>query len=170
MKKHFCGLCLWTIILLAVMPQTAFSEQTGPGGAAQFVGDGGKATQTQTQISDLASVRAESSAYMEEVLNAASRNKKKPYLYQKGQYLIIGNDRVAAVFHSANNELAGIVDIYNGGYMLAYGNGPIWKMTLAESAKNQQAFQHGKAPMDLWKLPVPKQASPRIAAVGAELN
>jgi len=35
------------------------------------------------------------------------------------------------VFRAANNELVGIVDIHNGGRMLAYGDNPLWKLTMA---------------------------------------
>ena len=133
MKKHFYGLYLWTIIWLATIPQfvTADMEpvQIGAGGAAEFTGEAGQAP--QAEVSELDVSVAEASAYREDVLMTAANNKKGPYLYQKGEFLIIGNDRVAAVFRSANNELAGLIDVGNGGVMLAYGNGPLWRMTFS---------------------------------------
>lgn len=114
MRTCFCGLVGCVIVLsTAWIPQAMAVEQAGPGGAAQFSGEAGQAP--QAKVSDLAAAVAESSAYREEVMKAAARHRDKPYLFKQGEYLVIGNDRVAAVFRTANNELAGLVDIYNGG-------------------------------------------------------
>lgn len=138
MKRRGHGLfalLMGLLLTAAWMPRHAVAQ----GGAAEYTGEAGKTSETTS--TNLAAAVAESSAYRDAVLKEAARHKGTPYLFPQGEYLVIGNDRVAAVFRAANNELAGLVDIYNGGRMLAYGNGPLWKMTLADSSYKPKDFR-----------------------------
>ena len=148
--KRMFVLAVVCMLFVVFLPHAPAAEQAGPGGAAQYTGDEGQAS--QTELSGLAAAASESADYRDDVLRTAARKKGKPYLYRQGEYIVIGNDRVAAVFRAADNELAGLVDIYNGGNMLAYGDGPLWKMTLADSAKKPAGFPAWEATTGLVEV------------------
>ncbi len=140
LKQVLIAQFLLVVFSAAVMRVSADTVpiQAGPGGAAEYTGEEGKAV--QSGVAGLSVFIEESAAYLDEVVRTAARYRGRPYLYRYGDYVVIGNSRVAAVFRSKNNELAGLVDIYNGGRMLAYGNGPLWKVTLADSKKKPAGF------------------------------
>jgi hypothetical protein len=129
---------IWCCLAMIMLPWQAHAQATGAGGAAEHTGEAGQVAQAED--ASLAAAIAESAAYREAVLNTTRRYKGKPYLYRQGDYMVIGNAQVAAVFRTANNELAGLVDVAHGGGMLAYGDGPLWTMTLANAEKKPAGF------------------------------
>ncbi len=131
-------LVIWGIFACFVQVSAGAAVQAGPGGAAEYTGEEGKAV--QSGVTGLPAFVGESAAYRDNVVSTAARYRGRPYLYLYRDYMVIGNSRVAAVFRSSNNELVGLVDICNGGRLLAYGDGPLWKLTMAESSYRVSGF------------------------------
>ena len=76
-------------------------------------------------------------------MRSADKAKGKPYLVENEDFIIIGNGHIAAGFSKEKLGLTALVDVAAGGRLLAAGQGPVWKVTLAKDRDKDNTISVG---------------------------